>query len=264
MNILLYIIIFMMGTVFGSFLTLATYRIPLHQDIVYKHSYCPKCNHKLSFLDMIPVLSYAFLGGKCRYCKTKISPRYEIIEVLCGLAFVILAAGIGINIQNVYTWKGIEYALGVLYIVFVFLIAGIDKEHREIHKGVLIYGIAISALEFIYQYNFYENFNINRIIIYLIVTAILTVASTYKIKKTTKDDYNISLVIFCLIINFFTFEIGTILTIILTLLIISIKSLINKIINKGKKYNKKPPVAFYVSVSNAIVWIIIFLSQIGV
>lgn len=72
MNILLYIIIFMMGTVFGSFLTLATYRIPLHQDIVYKHSYCPKCNHKLSFLDMIPVLSYAFLGGRCRYARYKI------------------------------------------------------------------------------------------------------------------------------------------------------------------------------------------------
>ena len=91
MNVILYIIIFIMGSVFGSFLTLATYRIPLNEDITHKHSYCPKCNHKLNFLDMIPILSYLFIKGRCRYCKAKISPRYFIIEILCGISFVLLA-----------------------------------------------------------------------------------------------------------------------------------------------------------------------------
>ena len=91
MDILLYIIIFIMGTVFGSFFTLAVYRIPKRQDITHTHSYCPNCNHKLGFLDLIPVFSYIFLRGKCRYCKQKIRPRYFILEILSGLLFLLLA-----------------------------------------------------------------------------------------------------------------------------------------------------------------------------
>ncbi len=263
MEAILYILIFIMGTVFGSFLTLATYRIPLNQDILYKHSYCPKCNHKLGFIDMIPILSYAFLKGKCRYCKTKISIRYPLIEVLCGISFIGLALGLGINLNTIYTLKGIEFCLGVLLIVFLFLISGIDIEHKKIHKGVLIYGILISSLNIIYQYFTYQNFNINRIIIYLCIIAGLTIVSTLTIKKKAKSDYWISTIILCIILNFFCQEIATILTIIFALLIISIKSLINKILNKGKKYNNKIPIASYICISNVIVWITIFLSQIG-
>jgi len=53
MDIILYILLFCMGTVFGSFFTLAVSRIPIGQDITHERSYCPNCNHKLSFLDMI-------------------------------------------------------------------------------------------------------------------------------------------------------------------------------------------------------------------
>ena len=78
MNIFLYIIIFIIGSLFGSFFTLAVYRIPKKQDIIHTHSYCPNCNHKLGLLDLFPIISYIFLGGKCRYCKEKIRPRYFI------------------------------------------------------------------------------------------------------------------------------------------------------------------------------------------
>ena len=262
MDAILYILIFILGAVFGSFLTLATYRIPLRQDILYKRSYCPKCNHKLGFLDMIPILSYAFLRGKCRYCKSKISIRYPLIEIICGLSFVVLALGLGINIKTIYSLKGIEFALGVLFIVFLFLVAGIDLEHRKIDKGVLIYGILISVLNIIYQYFLIDIFNSNRIVIYLCIIAILTVISIIRVKKGAKNDYAISTIILCIIINFFTLEIGTILTIIFALLIVSFRLLINKIFNKGEKYNKLP-IASYICISNAIVWACIFLSQVG-
>jgi len=75
LNIFFYIILFAMGITFGSFYTLALYRIPKRQDITHTHSYCPNCNHKLGFLDLIPVFSYIFLGAKCRYCKQKIRPN---------------------------------------------------------------------------------------------------------------------------------------------------------------------------------------------
>ena len=91
MNIFLYIIIFIMGTLFGSFYTLAVYRIPREIDIIKTHSFCPNCNHKLGFLELIPVWSYLLLGGKCKNCRQKIRPRYFILEFLSGLAFILIA-----------------------------------------------------------------------------------------------------------------------------------------------------------------------------
>lgn len=146
MNILFYLLLFIMGITFGSFLTLATYRIPLNQDITHERSYCPNCNHKLSFLDLIPVFSYIFLGGKCRYCKKKISPRYMIIEICTGLMFIVLALALKMDIYTVTITQIIEYCIGVLYIILLFLIGAIDKEHRNIDGRVLIYGIIISVI----------------------------------------------------------------------------------------------------------------------
>ena len=80
MKAILYFLIFAMGTVFGSFSTLAIYRIPLKKNITTERSFCPNCNHKLAFFDLIPVLSYIFLGGKCRYCGKKIKPTYYYIS----------------------------------------------------------------------------------------------------------------------------------------------------------------------------------------
>ena len=263
MNIYIYILIFIMGTLFGSFLTLATYRIPLHKDILYKQSFCTNCNHKLSFFDLIPILSYTFLKGKCRYCKSKISFRYPLIEILTGIAFVILALGLGINANTILSYTGIEFILGILFIVFLFLIAGKDIEHGTVHEGVLIYGMVISLLNIIYQYFTTPNYNLVGIVIYLLTISIITLISTMRLKKKAKDGYICSVIILCIILNFFCYEIATILTIIYTFLIIAFKILINKIINKRKKYNKKLPIASYICISNAIVWITIFLSQIG-
>ena len=263
MNIALYIIIFMMGSVFGSFLTLATYRIPLNQDITHKHSYCPKCNHKLAFLDMLPILSYIFLKGRCRYCKAKIGPRYFIIELLSGLLFVILAMLLKINVYTLTIIKIMDFSFGALYLVFIFLIAGIDKEHHKVDKRVLIYGLSIAILYMSYQYFIDSTFNPNRFIIYLVLIAIITVISTYELKKKGKDEYELNVLILCIIMTFFTYEVATIISIIVTLLIVGIKIIINKILNKKKKYiieTKMQPIAFYLCIANilTVIYIISF------
>ena len=59
-------------------------------DITHERSFCPKCNHKLGCFDLIPVFSYIFLGGKCRYCGDRISPRYLFIELFFGLVSLII------------------------------------------------------------------------------------------------------------------------------------------------------------------------------
>lgn len=106
MNTILYALIFIIGTLFGSFFTLAVYRIPLGKDITHERSFCPNCNHKLGFFDLIPILSYIFLGGKCRYCKQKIRPRYLLLEIASGIIFVLFAVSLRLNLftTNINTW----------------------------------------------------------------------------------------------------------------------------------------------------------------
>ena len=118
MNLLLYAIIFVCGAMFGSFYTLSTYRIPKNIDIVKKHSYCPNCNHKLGVLDLVPILSYIFLGGKCRYCKQKIRPRYLILEILSGGLFVLIAYYMGLSYDS-SIFKIAEYIFVVLYLTYI-------------------------------------------------------------------------------------------------------------------------------------------------
>jgi len=130
----LLVFIFIIGIYFGSFFTLATYRIPKGEDITHKHSYCPSCNHKLGMLDLIPVFSYLFLGGKCKYCKKPIGKRYFLFEILTGLVFVLFAMSLKIDIYNMDYNNIIYFILSILYLTGLFLIAGIDKEKGYIQK----------------------------------------------------------------------------------------------------------------------------------
>ncbi len=122
MNTFFYLLLFVIGTLFGSFYTLAVYRIPKRQDIVHTHSYCPNCNHKLGFLDLIPIMSYLFLRGKCKYCKQKIRIRYLILEALSGSLFVIMAYLFGLKIETINITQMIEYGFMVLYVTFIILV----------------------------------------------------------------------------------------------------------------------------------------------
>jgi leader peptidase (prepilin peptidase)/N-methyltransferase len=79
---------FLFGLVIGSFLNVCILRIPADKSIVLPSSSCPKCGKAIAPYDNIPVLSWIFLGGKCRHCKTKISAMYPAVELLTGLLFL--------------------------------------------------------------------------------------------------------------------------------------------------------------------------------
>ena len=85
----IYVIIFLYGIVIGSFLNVLIYRLPLKENIATESSHCMSCGHKLQWYDLVPLVSYMMLGGKCRYCKTKISPQYPVIEAVNGAMYVI-------------------------------------------------------------------------------------------------------------------------------------------------------------------------------
>jgi leader peptidase (prepilin peptidase) / N-methyltransferase len=79
---------FLLGLVIGSFLNVCILRIPAEKSVVLPESSCTKCGQAIAPYDNIPVLSWVFLGGKCRNCKTKISPMYPAVELLTGLLFL--------------------------------------------------------------------------------------------------------------------------------------------------------------------------------
>ena len=83
-------IIFVFGTVIGSFLNVLIYRLPIGMDFKKGNSICTTCKHQLNWKDLFPLFSWIFLGGKCRYCKAPISPRYPIVEALNGIAYVLV------------------------------------------------------------------------------------------------------------------------------------------------------------------------------
>ena len=92
-------LIFFIGTCIGSFLNVCIYRIPASLSIVRPGSMCPSCGTPIRFYDNIPVLSYLWLRGKCRFCGETISLRYPAIELLTGLAALAVFAKFGISFQ---------------------------------------------------------------------------------------------------------------------------------------------------------------------
>ena len=205
MNTILYIFMFAIGATLGSFYTLAVYRIPIKQDITHKRSYCPKCNHRLNFLDLIPILSYIFLGGKCRYCKNKIRPRYLILEISSGLVFLLYTISLNINLLNIEYNKIVALAFGMLFFSAVFIIIGIFKEYKKIQKSVFNFGIIVEIIYMIYLYIL--NTSIYRYIIYTLMLVLMLILNN--IKSTSETLRKILFVIFMII------GIGEIITILL-------------------------------------------------
>lgn len=265
MNIIIYILIFIIGTLFGSFFSLAVYRIPLKEDITHKHSFCPNCNHKLGFGDLIPIFSYIFLGGKCRYCKQKIKPRYILLETLSGLTFVLFAFSLNLNFYNISIQEISTFILGLLYFVGLFIIAGIDKEKRQIQTNVLIYGVIVELLYMIYLYTL-EKINIYGYVIYVFIMTVLIAIDIMYFRKKAKSNYFIQVLILLSYILTFCGITKTITTIIFTVLVIVIRGIIDSIQKKFNKVRKDDennlidyksiPLGFFLCTSNILVMII--------
>src|SRR5687768_12791041 len=80
--------LFALGASIGSFLNVVVWRLPRGKSLVRPGSYCPRCGNPLKWYDNVPVLGWIKLGGKCRFCREPISPRYPIVEAITGLLFV--------------------------------------------------------------------------------------------------------------------------------------------------------------------------------
>src|SRR5215204_6391862 len=96
-NLVGYFCFFILGSMIGSFLNVVIHRVPNEESIVFPNSACPKCKNSIKPYDNLPILSWLLLGGKCRNCKEKISPRYPAVELLTALLFVLTFWAVGFN-----------------------------------------------------------------------------------------------------------------------------------------------------------------------
>ena len=144
-------IVFLYGIVIGSFLNVCIFRIPDGDSIVTGRSHCMNCNTKLKWYELIPVFSFAFLLGKCKSCKSRISIQYPIIEALNGLFYVLVFYLKG--------WSGTNtIVLNVIYCLVIsalIVLSVIDFRTNTIPLGINIFIMVMGLATALVRYFWY-------------------------------------------------------------------------------------------------------------
>jgi leader peptidase (prepilin peptidase)/N-methyltransferase len=95
-----YIVLFVLGSILGSFYNVVIYRLPRGESIIKPPSHCPRCGAFIRWYDNLPIVSYILLRGRCRECGAKISPRYPIVEATSGLLAVVCYTKWGPSLES--------------------------------------------------------------------------------------------------------------------------------------------------------------------
>ncbi|EQC43489.1 A24 family peptidase [Bacteriovorax sp. Seq25_V] len=129
------------GLLVGSFLNVLIHRIPLKENFVIDRSRCPKCNYQIKWYENLPVISYIFLLGKCRNCKTSISFRYPLVEMITGFVAFLLFPKV-LNYSHAAS-SLLYFSIFCALLVHFF----IDLKHKILPDGINIYlGICFFVL----------------------------------------------------------------------------------------------------------------------
>lgn len=139
------LIVFVFGLMAGSFLNAVIHRLHSGQPIVSDRSRCVYCGHQLNALDLVPLLSFIVLGGKCRYCRKKISWQYPVVELATASAFVLAAINYGLQITDHRFW------IDLIFICTFIVIAVYDFKHYLILDKVVFPMLVLSLAVNIYS-----------------------------------------------------------------------------------------------------------------
>ncbi len=130
------ILIFILGSMIGSFLNMLIYRLPLQISLINpKRSICPNCGNQIKWSENIPILSYLFLKGKCSNCKEPISSSYFFVEVLSGGVFVALFLKFGLDTT---------FVLYSLLFSLLILLSFIDLKYKAVPDYLLLMALFLS------------------------------------------------------------------------------------------------------------------------
>ena len=161
------------GACFGSFITMASYRLPKREDVFFKKSYCPRCNKALKFRSLIPVFSWIFQKGKCSMCGAKISIRYPLIEILTAVFFLLSYLKFGFSLNTIIV---------DLIIVVCFTMLVSDLETYTLPDSLQI-SLFVLSLSFICNnnYNIYHSI-LSAFLYFLVIYLTALIVSKWKHK----------------------------------------------------------------------------------
>ena len=131
---IIYFFVFFFGAAVGSFLNVCIYRLPRRESIVFPASRCTKCGSGIRPFDNVPIFSYLILGGRCRSCKTRISPLYPAVELINALLTLFLFIKLGFSLTFVFL---LVFCSALVVITFI------DLEHRIIPDVISLPGIIV-------------------------------------------------------------------------------------------------------------------------
>ncbi len=129
------IFVFVVGAIVGSFLNVCIYRLPRGESLVTPPSHCPSCNKVLKLRDNIPLISFLVLGGRCRFCKARISRRYFTVELLTACVFLALYLFLGLSVK---------FFLNTLFLSLLIVATFVDFEREEIPDEVSVGGLILA------------------------------------------------------------------------------------------------------------------------
>ena len=146
MNVTVYVFVFLFGITIGSFLNVCILRLPKGESLVTNNSHCMTCGTEIKRYDLIPVFSWLILGGKCRACGAKISPRYMLVEALTGFLFL------GIFIRYDFMNYGLYPVMLCLFTAGLVVLCFQDIDNQEMCVSVLVYTGIIAVISHILSF----------------------------------------------------------------------------------------------------------------
>ncbi|HHE76459.1 MAG TPA: prepilin peptidase [Candidatus Parcubacteria bacterium] len=157
---LLVLAIFFFGLAVGSFLNCVIYRLEAEKSFLKGRSFCPYCRRQLQWYDLIPVFSYLFLRGRCRYCGKKISIQYPLVEMSAGIVFLLIFRFYQpFSLLNLISAQALSYLFLVLIFSLLIIIFVYDLKHYIIPDKIIYPAIAVVAL-FNLQFVAADNFSL--------------------------------------------------------------------------------------------------------
>jgi leader peptidase (prepilin peptidase) / N-methyltransferase len=158
--------IFILGLFVGSFLNVLSDRIPRGETVVKGRSHCEKCKKELIWYDLIPLLSFIFLGGKCRYCQTRLSLFYPAVELVTGISLAtatfFVLGNFQFSIYNLQPIFNFQFTISLIYYLFIvsclIVVFFADMKYGMIPDKIIFPAIIISGLYlFIIQNSLFVN-----------------------------------------------------------------------------------------------------------
>jgi len=144
-------VVFLFGSIFGSFINVLIYRLPLNMDVVFKGSFCPKCKNPIKWYHNIPIFSYLFLKGRCAYCGEKIDISYLLVEIFTAISFVIFYLIFGISFEFFVLCSFFVISLPIVIIDLKYYIIP-----DELNLSIFILGLFVAFFNVFFRGDFLD------------------------------------------------------------------------------------------------------------